>query len=69
MTSTSAPSLSESAANITLLCKLMLLLFAIIVSLFEEDFLELLPGICGCANLLGETQSLPCQTASQSLLL
>jgi hypothetical protein len=29
----------------------------------------LLPGICGCANLLGEIQPLPCQTVSQSLLL
>jgi len=38
----------------------------------EEDLLKLLPGICGCVNLLGEIQPLaclPCQTTSQSLLL
>jgi hypothetical protein len=31
---------------------------------FVEDLLKLLPGICGCANLLGEIQPLPCQTVS-----
>ena len=31
--------------------------------------MKLLPGIYGCANLLGETRPLPHQTAAQSLLL